>query len=341
MAVSAVDAVRRAFDHTVAQLFKPFRLGQWTRLAIVGLLAGEFPFSGSFNYSRRFGRGGTRTFMEQVRFPRFEALGALTIVLAVILAVTLFIALVVAFVYISSMMRFVLFDSVVARECRVRQFWRARRSQGFRYFLWQLLLTAVAWTGIGMLVAVAVLIGLRFGWFRSPREHLFPLILGGLILLGVFAIAMILVIVVAVLTKDFVVPQMALENVGVLDGWNRLLPMMQLEPWTYAGYLGLKFLLNIVAVATMALAFVFLLFVVIVVLGPFGLAGFLAARLLGLGWNLLTVSAAILFGLIAISALILGAFLSAVPAIVFLPAYSIHFFADRYAPLRMAATAAG
>lgn len=338
MAVSAVDAVRRAFDHAVAQLFKPFRLGQWTRLAIVGLLAGEFPFNSGFNFTRRFGSRGTSSFLEQGRILPFGALGPVAVVLAIILGVILLIAIVVAFIYINSMMRFVLFDSVVARECHIRRFWRARLDQGFRYFIWQLLLAAIVWTGIGTIVATAVLVGLRFGLFRSPREHLLPLILGGLLLFIVFLVAMVFVIAVAVLTKDFVVPQMALENVGVVDGWNRLLPMMQHEPWPYAGYLGLKFLLNIAAVAVMAIAFLTLLVAVIVVLGPFGLAGFLAARLLGLGWNLFTVAAAILLGLIAVSAMVYGAFLEAVPLIVFFPAYSIYFFADRYEPLRRAVT---
>ena len=46
MPISAVDAISPAFEHTKQQLFKPFRFGQWTRLAFVGLLAGEL---GSFH----------------------------------------------------------------------------------------------------------------------------------------------------------------------------------------------------------------------------------------------------------------------------------------------------
>jgi len=39
--ISAVDAINLAIEHTKRQLLHPFRIGQWTRLAVVGLLAGE------------------------------------------------------------------------------------------------------------------------------------------------------------------------------------------------------------------------------------------------------------------------------------------------------------
>jgi len=46
---SAVDAIYPAIEHTKKQLFQPFRLGQWTRLALVGLLAGELGSGGGCN----------------------------------------------------------------------------------------------------------------------------------------------------------------------------------------------------------------------------------------------------------------------------------------------------
>ena len=46
MPFSAVDAISPAFEHTKRQLFQPFRIGQWVRLALVGLLAGELGSGG-------------------------------------------------------------------------------------------------------------------------------------------------------------------------------------------------------------------------------------------------------------------------------------------------------
>ena len=51
MPISAVDTIPLAIEHTKQQLFKPFRFGQWTKLAVVGLLAGELGSGGGFNGS--------------------------------------------------------------------------------------------------------------------------------------------------------------------------------------------------------------------------------------------------------------------------------------------------
>ena len=45
MPLSAVDVVNPAFER-MKILFKPFRLGQWVRFALVGFLAGEMGQSG-------------------------------------------------------------------------------------------------------------------------------------------------------------------------------------------------------------------------------------------------------------------------------------------------------
>ena len=48
--------------------------------------------------------------------------------------------LMVLFLYLSSVMRFVLFDSVVAKECRIRDSCSRRQGPGWRYFVLQILL---------------------------------------------------------------------------------------------------------------------------------------------------------------------------------------------------------
>src|SRR5215467_13552886 len=120
MAIPAVDVISTAFEHTKRQLFEPFRLGQWTRLAIVGVLAGETVGGCNLSYSSRVPftprSGGSQAFMQAAL-----ARGPL-LVLAIGILILLALALVVAFVYVNSMMRFVLFDSVVTGECHIRRF---------------------------------------------------------------------------------------------------------------------------------------------------------------------------------------------------------------------------
>jgi hypothetical protein len=333
LSISAVDVVRVAFDHTATQLFRPFRLGQWTRLAVVAFLAGELTPNGCrSSFPSR--RGGTSPAFLAQALP-FNPLTLLGIGLLVLV----FFVLAIAFLYVSSRMRFVLFDSIVGNRCHIRAYWRNRHSQALQYFFFQLFMGVIIFSGILTLIGTALFFGFGFGWFRNPRDHLLPLILGGLLLAAVFAVFVILALVISVLAKDFVVPQMALEDTGVVEGWSRLLRMMQEDKAAYAGYIGMKIVLSIGG--SIAL-FVVILAVVLVLLIPFGgvgLAGFLIARVLGLTWNLFTLTVTILFGAVAVSAMIYAIALASVPLAVFFPAYSIYFFADRYEPLRLRVSA--
>jgi hypothetical protein len=113
--ISAVDVVRVAFDHTATQLFKPFRLGQWTRLAVVAFLAGELAPNGcSFQSSFPSRRGGASPAFLAQALP-FNPLTLLGIGLLVLV----FFLLAIGFLYLSSRMRFVLFDSIVAKRCHI------------------------------------------------------------------------------------------------------------------------------------------------------------------------------------------------------------------------------
>src|SRR5258708_9166090 len=128
--------------------------------------------------------------------------------------------------YISSVMRFILFDSVLGKECHIRQYWSARQTAGWRYFLWKLLYTVVTFGVLIVLVGIPAGIGFILGWFTQPKQHLVGLVLGGIILFFLFVIVLVAIAVVYVLTKDFVVPQMALEDIGAFEGWRRRLVMM-------------------------------------------------------------------------------------------------------------------
>ena len=54
MPITAVDSITLALEHTKQQLFKPFRIAQWTKLAFVGLLAGELGTNGCNRSNFRF-----------------------------------------------------------------------------------------------------------------------------------------------------------------------------------------------------------------------------------------------------------------------------------------------
>jgi len=331
MAIPAVDVISTAFEHTKQQLFRPFRLGHWTRVAVVGLLAGETVGGCNLNFTGRSPftprSGGSQAFL-QAALARGPLLAA-----AIAILIVLGLALIVALVYVSSMMRFVLFDTVVTRECHIRRFWRQRTQPGILYFVWQLVFGVITIAGFAILVGIAAGVAFGFGWLRNPREHVLPLVLCGLIFIAALALWFFVTIVVHVLTKDFVVPQMALDHVNPIEGWRRLFTMMDMERARYAGYLGWKILLRIaVTILTAIAAFIAIAGILLPIAIP-AVIVFLAARAAGMSWNIVTLTIAFTAGLGTLAIIVYAVLLISTPSAVFFPAYSIHFFAPRYPAL--------
>ena len=181
MAVSAADVISPAFERMKRQLFSPFRFGQWIRLAIIGFFAGEMSMGGGCSGPPGGGGGaptppipGGGPFDIGIDHPLFLVGIALLGLLGLVLAI--------AFIYVFSRMRFVLFDSVLAGECHIREFWNRRGPEAYRYFVFQILFMICLIVGMATLLGVPLLLAFAAGWLQSPRDHLLPLILGGIVL---------------------------------------------------------------------------------------------------------------------------------------------------------------
>jgi hypothetical protein len=240
----------------------------------------------------------------------------------------IFVAIVFAFIflYINSVFRFILFDSVLRRECSIGEGWRKWHRAGGRFFLWQIVFLIATWLFLAVLVGLPLALAFAAGWATNLTQHLGRLIVG-VLLLGVLIAAFVLIAaVVQVLAKDFLVPIMALENLDFADGWHRLLAMIGREKGRYAVYLLLKLVLSIAAAILFSIiAIIPALFVVV----P-GVVAVVAGHEAGLGWNVTTISLAIIFGSLLLLLLIYLIALVCVPATVFFPAYALHFLAARY-----------
>ena len=338
MPVSAVDCIQPALQHTRAQLFTRFRFGQWSRLALVGILAAELHVGGcSFG---NFGQFAQRTrnpdmeFLPSSRlpfgFPPFDPahisghIGQfLGLIVAGILAVMV---LSVVFLYFNSVFRFILFDSVVRRECSISEGWQKWRRASGRFFLWQIVFQFSVWMFFLVPVGVALALAFASGWMTDIKQHVGRLILGVLLLVGFLIVFALTTVVVHALAKDFLVPIMALEGLDFADGWHRLLAMMRREKGRFAVYLLLKFVLSIAAgILFSIIAIIPLLFVVV----P-GVVAVVAGKAAGMGWNVTTISLAIILGSVLLFLLIYLVALVCVPATVFFPAYAMYFLTSRY-----------
>jgi hypothetical protein len=331
--ISAVDTITLAFQHTKRQLLQPFRFWQWTRLAFVGLLAGEMGSGGGFNLPTSFPRqtGSSRHFLEQ-GFPNIDPaiLGGLIAVLVIAGLVFM-----IVLMYVSSVMRFILFDSVLTRECHIRQGWTRRQEPGWKYFLWQLGFTLATIAGLAILLGIPAGFAFGMGWFNPPREHLLPLVLGGIVVFLLLMLFFLTVAVVHVFTKDFVVPQMALEGIGAVEGWRRLWPLLQAEQGGYAVYMLMKIVLAIGAGIIIGIASAILILIVAIPAAGLGIIAVITGKTAGLTWNVYTITIAIVVGCIVLAIFFYLTSLIAVPAMVFFPAYGIYFFAARYRPLSL------
>jgi hypothetical protein len=329
--ISPVDTVSLAFQHTKKQLVQPFRFGQWTRLAVVGLLAGEMSGGGSFKPGGFHSPqpGSSRHLMD----PNFGSIDP--IVIAALIAVLVVAALVfgVILLYVSSVMRFILFDSIVAKECYIRRGWSRRQGPGWKYFLWQIGYMLVTFALAVILLGVPAALAFGMGWFTHPQEHIPGLVVGGIAFFLVAVAFFVTVAVVHVLTKDFVVPQMALEGIGAIEGWRRLWPMIEAEFGGYAAYVGMKIVLAIVAGVLIGIASVIMFVILAIPTVALAIIAAITGKSAGLTWDVYTITVAVVVGCILLAIFLYLVALISVPAIVFFPAYSIYFFAARYRPL--------
>jgi hypothetical protein len=326
--LSAVDCVQPAIQHAREQLFSRFRSGQWWRLALVGILAGELHLGGcNFGNLRPFmpRRPGTQEFLaspfphiDPARIAQFAGLIAAVALLAIVLFFV--------FLYINSIFRFILFDSVLRRECSIADGWQRWHRAGRRYFLWQLVFAISTGIFFGLLIGIPLMLVGGAGWLKDSSRHLAGMAGGLILLFGVVLISALVVAVVQALAKDFLVPLMALEDLDFADGWSRLLAMLHAEPGKYAVYILLKIALAIAA----AILFGILAFIpALVVIVPCAIVVF-GAIAAGVGWTVTTVSLAVIFGVMAFLLLIYLVAFVCVPATVFFPAYALYFFAGRY-----------
>jgi len=333
--ISAAESISPAFQRAKQQLFHPFRFGQWARLAFVGFLAGEMGSGGcnpSFNVPWPNHQSGSQHLLATGWSPQLANHPAIIVVLFVLFgAVTLGVG--TLFVYINSVMRFVLFDSVVTGECHVRKNWVLRRPHGRRLFWWQLLFSLATMATIVIVIGVPLAIAWGLGLFHNPSQHILPLVLGGTLLFLVFLVLIVVLAVIQVMTKDFVVPQMALEEITAMDAWRRLWPLLKAEKGGYAGYIGMKIILSIAAGIVLGIITIVALLVLLIPVGGAGAVAVLAGKAAGLTWSAFTITLVVIAACLALAVFVFLAALISVPAIVFFPAYSIYFFAARYAPL--------
>jgi len=113
----------------------------------------------------------------------------------------------------------------------------------------------------------------------------------------VFVVAQL---VIHVMSKDFVVPQMALEGIGPFEGWQRLWPQIKAETGGYAAYIGMKIVMAIGAAVVLGIVSAIVMLLFLIPVGGLGAVAVIAGMAAGLTWNLYTITLAVVAGSLAI-----------------------------------------
>jgi hypothetical protein len=181
---------------------------------------------------------------------------------------------------------------------------------------------------------VPVLLAYRAGWFEHPDQNLGVLIGGGILLALVVILVVAVLAIIDMLGRDFLVPVMAFEEVGAMEAWRRVLAMMGVEKVAYAGYVVMKIVLAMGGAIIFTILNLIVILILLIPLGLLGVIGFLIGRSAGVSWdNTSVVLLLAAFALLALAGLLYVVGFVYAPGLVFFQAYTLEFFAPRYAPL--------
>ncbi|QIB77524.1 hypothetical protein G3A49_04955 [Haloferax volcanii] len=260
MSWKAIDALDDARDATTSLLL-PFDAGRWARLAFIALFIGGLGGSGGAgsNTGTTTPTGGGSTDIPTDSLPGFVT--PENVFAAVIALVAVGIVLWLVWMFVGSVMQFVLVDAVVTKDVRIRKPFRERFWLGVRLFGFQ----------AGLFVAVLAVILLPIAAVLLGSVAVTPAV--GLLAIPLVFLAIALLLVSAIvmqLTTDFVVPTMIAEDRALLSSWGRVVPVFRAELSEFGLYVIVRFILGILASIAVGIA---ALLAVLVVAIPFAIVG--------------------------------------------------------------------
>lgn len=220
----------------------------------------------------------------------------------------------IIYVVISSVLQFIFVDCLSSGNIQLTRTLRLRWGKGMRLVGFYLILLLVILGTMLFLIIQILLPGIQGGHFDIVR---FMLLLIETLLVSL--IVLIPIWVIAILTADFVVPVMIVDDSGIISGWKRIIRLFS-GRWMDAGiYTGLKILLIFVTGIIIGLA-VFLISI------PLGLIN--TAITLGSGLTLDHGNIGIVLLGAGTGAMILISLFLLVPVIAFFRYYSLVVLRD-------------
>jgi hypothetical protein len=336
--LSAIDAFGPSFARVRAMLFRPFRLGTWLKMGLIGLLGGGAVVSGGGSNFRApvIPHGGPRGDLPPHAEDILRAIRSIHLadyfhVFVIVIAVIVVFALI--FLYLFCRFRFILFDAVVTGQTEIKRGWEKYESQANRYFGFWLAFRLVTWGTLFLIVGLPLWRAYKSGLFSGDNSlpTFFAIIasvaLGAIIVSIGFAI-------VSTLAKDFVMPVLALDDLSIGDAWSAVWRVAASEPGAWAAYMGMKLLCAFGSSIALSIAFVIAILPALIVIGILvGILvalGVLAFKAIGAFLGIIICGIAALLAAAGIVCLLL---ILTAPISVFFTSYALYFFGGRYPKL--------
>jgi len=221
MAISVTEPIGWALTRTGRMLFKPFDGRKWFVLGFCAWLAnlGE---GGGANFNpggggpgRRSG-GGPGPFDPVMDWGR-EHVGL--VILVAVVALVAFLAIGLVLTWLSSRGKFMFLDGVVRNRGAVVEPWHRFRTPGNSLFGFRVAF-GLAVLAVVLLIAGA---GLAIAWPDIQAERFGVMAVAAIVVTSLLLIpAMLVLVLIGALLKDFVVPVMYLRGVRALAAWGIL-----------------------------------------------------------------------------------------------------------------------
>ncbi|MBI2678335.1 MAG: hypothetical protein HYX28_06105 [Candidatus Koribacter versatilis] len=342
--LTPVDCVSPAVAHAKRLLFQPFRMRFWLKLAILAVLSGALTggCNGNFNF-RNFGGMNDKTSTGAKDAPGFGKIadsirthpgmwaGVATGVVAFLLIVF------VVFMFVSSVLRFVWLDALLAGQFHIRAGWRFWRHEGVRLFGWQLLFGMVSTGGTLALIAIPLWAAWKKGILTDLPRHLPEFFAGAAVTLLAIAGLALISFFIGTFIHDFVVPTMRYQRAGFLSAWQTAWDHVGATPGSLALYYLFKVVLLIAASIVVGIVSIFVFLIVLLPLLLIGVIAVLLGALIAAGLGPVGVAILITLGVLFGLAFGFGlAYLNTVvtlPVTVFMQYYGLYYFGSRYHPL--------
>ncbi len=329
----SIDAIDAAIKRTKKVLIEPFDFWKWIRLGIICILIGNSGIWNGYNLGN-FDRGyeekeGTLPQTGEIINQISQFWQQYQTYILIGLAVIIFIILL--FGLISSIMEFILVESLVTNVVTIRAYFRKYLHPGFNLFVIQTLL-GIFFLSLFILAMIPILLPL----LESPGAINF-----GKILMAIFwFIAVLLVLgTIGGILSSFIglsIPLVMYDGIGIIAAIKKILGKFKADWRQIIVYWVLRIILGLAAgiiVGIAALILFIVLFIIILVPGLilyFVLSGLGHGTQSAMFWTVM-----LLYGLIAVILLILFILIVSVPVPVFMKYHMLTFLQMWYPDVRI------